>query len=285
MAMLRKIGAWAAAGVVTLVLGAPAARADDDTYRLGGKAGDGDTRTLSWDGEENGTTLTRGYRGGVGHYGYGHYHGGYGGYRHVGYYGGGYRHVGYYGGGYRYGGYYGGYRSVGYYGGYYRPYVGYYGGGYYAPYVYTTPVYYYSSPAYYYSAPCYTYPISVTVGGATVAETYRPTYQYQPQYQPQQQPPQLYQQPMPGAPNNGTYPYDGGPVAPVPLPRDPTQTPSVQPGLKVVIPAQGDGRLVSLPAQPQTGSSGFAYQAYGEQQPSGFASDRALTGTAAQKRK
>jgi len=286
MAMLRSYGAWAAAGVVTLVLGAPTARADDDTYRLGGKAGDADTRTLGWDGEENGTTLTRGYRGGVGHYGYGHYHGGYyGGYRHVGYYGGGYRHVGYYGGGYRHVGFYGGYYRpyVGYYGGYYGG--GYYGGGYYgggycAPYVYTAPVYY-STPTYYYSQPCYTYPISVTVGGAAPAVTYRPSYQYQAPA------PAPYQQPMPGAPGDGTYPYDGGPVAPVPLPKDPSQTPSVQPGLKVLVPPQGDGRLVSLPAaqKTQTGTGGFAYPAYGEQQPSGFASDRLPTGTTAQKRK
>jgi len=259
MTMLRSFGALAAVGAL-LLIGAQTARADDDTYRLGGKV-DAVTTNLAWDGQDD-TVLTRGYRGGFGYGGYrGGYHGGYRG--------------GYYGGGYRvgYGGYYGGYR-VGYnhhhhYG--YRPY---YGVGYYRPY-YGYASYSYYAPTYYYSQPYYNYPIScdLTYGGA---QTYQPMIVNpgsQQQVLPQEVLPQPYTKPM--QPADGTYQYDGGPKAPVPLPKEP-MIPSYQQQAPKLIPAS-DGRLVSLPSnQLKTGSQGgFAYPAYGEQtQPTTFASDR-----------
>src|SRR2546421_6829794 len=92
MTMTGRVWAMASAGVL-LLTGTQAARADGDTYRLGG-TGEGATTRLTWDGQAE-TTLTRGYRGGFGH---GGSHRGYGGF-----YGG--HHVGHYGG------FYGGYRS------------------------------------------------------------------------------------------------------------------------------------------------------------------------------
>lgn len=268
--MLRSFGALAAVGALLLSGAQNAWGQSDDTYRLGGKVGDGTTTKLAWDGQDE-TVLTRGYRGGFGYGGFrGGFHGGYrvgyGGFYggHRGYYGG-YR-VGY-GGGYRvgYGGYYGGGYGGGYYGGYAAPY---------ASYSYYTPSYYYAAPLYY-SQPCYTYPIN---GGITGAQTYQPMI-----VNPAQEKlPQPYTQPMPSA--DGTYPYDGGPKAPVPLPKDPT-IPQYQPGLKVV-PAS-DGRLVSLPGGQQKTATqgGFAYPAYGEQmQATTFASDRSVVTTAAAKK-
>lgn len=284
--MMRRFGVLAAVGAL-LLTGNQIARADDDTYRLGGKVGDSTTTKLAWDGQDA-TVLTHGYRGGFGHGGYG------GGYR-VGFGYGGYRggHVGYYGG-YR-GGYYGGY------GGYYRPYVsvgvnyyrGYYGGyGYgYGGYGYTSycaPTYYatsyYVAPVYY-SQPCYTYPISsgYSTGGV---QTYQPMIvNPAPQQQQLQQPMPQQQQPYtPMKPSDGTYPYDGGPGNPVPVPKDLT-VPAYQPAPKLV-PAN-DGRYVSLPSgQPKATSGGFAYPAYGEPQATTFASDRvAVSTTTAKKQK
>jgi hypothetical protein len=77
--------------------------------------------------------------------------------------------------------------------------------------------------------------------------------QYQPSTlpMPSQYPPSTV--PMPSA--DGTYPYDGGPVNPIPLPK------------KVGV-GTGDGRIVGLPAQQklttQVGGTGFAYPAYGD---------------------
>ena len=110
--------------------------------------------------------------------------GGYGGYNRGGY-------GGHYRGGYGY------YR--GYYGGYGRPY---YYGGYYAPAYYYPPTYY--APTYY--APrairYYSYPIN---GESSPP----PATTMQGSFYPSQS-----QQPF----GNGTFPYDGGPRAPVPMP-------------------------------------------------------------------
>src|SRR5947208_2638381 len=104
MTMTGRTWATAAAGVL-LLAGTQFARADGDTYRLGGAADDVVTTRLSWDGNAE-TTLTRGYRGGFGHgsshHGYGGYHRGYSGYHHS------------------YGGYHHGYGSF-YRHNYYRP--------------------------------------------------------------------------------------------------------------------------------------------------------------------
>jgi hypothetical protein len=277
---MRPTWAAVAAGVLGMLLAAPATRADDDTVRLGGNI-EAKTTTLSYDGQSD-TVLTRGARGGFGfhhggfHHGgfhvghhFGHFHGGY--YRNHGYgygYGGYYAaYRPYYGYGYGYGGYgYGGYGGYGY--GCYQPYVYYSSPYYYPAYTYVNSCYTYAPPVY--STPGYSYyPMSaqVQVGQPQIGKTLY--------LAPNQQP----VQPMPPVNGNGkgTFPYDGGPANPIPLPKGAgDQTPAGQP-LPKQIPT--DGRLVSIPAsQPaKTGSSGFAYPAYGEQGTSGFASDRTTT--------
>jgi hypothetical protein len=69
-------------------------------------------------------------------------------------------------------------------------------------------------------------------------------------------------------PADTTYPYDGGPALPVPMPKvqpNPTQVPP---------PVPADGRVVSL---PKKSSGKWAYPAYGEQaKRTSFAEDRTL---------
>jgi len=258
-----------------------AARAGDDVIRLAfptspPKSG-GDVRTLSATADDLATdTLDArygygGYRGG-----YGGYRGGYGGYR-GGYYGG-YR-GGYYAG-YR-GGYYGGYRG-GYYGGFrggygafYRPFYGAYYGGY-SPYYYSSYSYYNYSP-YYYGG----YYGCSDVGGAEVypicsrTVVVRPstTVYYEPQAQVLPQQPQLREsQPLPSpAPvmpkaDDSTFPYDGGPKDPVPMPQ------TFEEARPMLVPPrarpQATETLVSLPAkqQPEAKKSGkWNFPAYGEE--------------------
>jgi hypothetical protein len=267
MTML-KFGTAAAAGLAALLLGGQVARAQDDTVRLGTNV-QSKTNVLSYDGVSE-TTLMRGARGFVGGRGgfVGHHGGYYGGYR-GGYYGG-YRNnfrvnVGFYGGGYGgYGGYYGGYYSP-YYSSYYSPYN--YG---YSPYIYSSPAYYapYCAPTVYYTPTYSTYVVSGVQGGQQ-----QPPAAYRPAAQviPVQPTPLIPMKPADG----GTYPYDGGPANPVPLPKDGQSY--YQPGNG----GTGDGRLVGLPVgqkfAPQT-SGNFAYPAYGDNlQRTTFATDR--TGT------
>jgi hypothetical protein len=75
--------------------------------------------------------------------------------------------------------------------------------------------------------------------------------------------------PAPPAPNDRTYPYDGGPRAPVPMPKADDQTPPPpRPMPPSSVPLEG--RTVSLPGKTQ-----FAYPAYGEEpRVTNFASDR-----------
>jgi hypothetical protein len=144
---------------------------------------------------------------------------------------GGYGHG--YGRGYAYGrGYYGGY-GRGYYAGYGR---GYYGYGYY-------PYYY---PPYYVYRPYYYYPIAGD--GAPVL-----TLQGQSNYQPAPSPsPQPLMPPAYNYNNNGdgTFPYDGGPRNPIPVPAGNT---APMKGPRGNIPL--DGKLVSLPT---TTTGGFS---------------------------
>jgi hypothetical protein len=279
MTMFKWMGTAAAAGLVILFAGGQRARADDDTVRLGANI-EATTTTLGYDGLSD-TMLTRGARGFVGYRG-GH-HGFYGGHR--GFYGG---HRGFYGG---YRGFYGGYRGFyggyrGFYGGYrgygYGPYyAGYYGPGYYSSYGYGGPAYYPNcAPGVYYTPGYSYYPISVDVEVGQ-APTYRPGLYVQGQ---QQQPFERLKVPVQPA-EGGTFPYDGGPANPIPLPKD-GQAPIYQP-LPKTLPA--DGRLVSLPAAQQKTlqeRTGFAYPAYGDrQQTTTFASDRSGTTAVATKKK
>jgi len=208
------------------------------------------------------------YYGHYGHggYGYGHYgHYGYGGYHHA-YYGG-YRP--YYGGGYGYGGgyrggYYGGYaRSYyggGYYGGggyvqpyygggYVQPYYGggYYGGGYVQPYYggYSGGYCYYGGDAADRDAP------AINLGGAPVAQPQGPVT-VGPAAQIGQPRPVAVQNPQ--AP--GTFNYDGGPAAPVPVPAvDPNAAPRPAPG--------SDDLPIALPGKPEPAKP-YTYKAYGQ---------------------
>jgi len=294
------------AGVAALFAGAQVARADD-VIRLKANAGvNAPAVTLGYDGKSDTELARYGYRGG-----YGGFRGGYGGYRgygHVGYYGG-YR-GGFYGG---YRGYYGGYRGGygGYYrpfyANYYRPY--YYGGyggygyaSYYSPYYYNS---YYATP-YYYSTPYYYdnyYGCSNATNIVTTVNTVTPSvYAYQQPYLPSVTPygstPQVYgggynngynglpQQGISGyngnqlpvmppvqQPNNGTYPYDGGPNAPVQLPQQLPQQDSAP--AKFAPQAPTTLRLVSTPAPKTQPASQFSFPAYGEDsRASGFAIDR-----------
>lgn len=162
----------------------------------------------------------------------------------------------------KYRGFYGGYRPAfyGYSFSYYRPYYPRFysyptfsfGYSYYQP-------YYYAPPVYYYPRACY-YPISLTinsqVGGSVLGTTPAP-YGLRPGSEVM--PPAL---PQNGNGGNGTFPYDGGPRSPVPMPK-------ADPG-PLSVPLEG--RAVSLPAKPTK----FAYPAYGEQPgKSSFAEDRA----------
>jgi hypothetical protein len=126
----------------------------------------------------------------------------------------------------------------------YRPYYSFYYPGYYRPYVYSYVPRYYSS--YYGFWPiggdAAAFPSVTILGGLRL----RIDGQEQEEV------------PIPRAtpPADGTYPYDGGPANPVPMPNA-EPAPSVVP-VRPAVPR--DGRAVSLPAQP----SRFAYPAYGE---------------------
>jgi hypothetical protein len=189
-----------------------------------------------------------GYRGGYyAGYGYrGGYYGGYG-YR-GGYYGGGYGGYGGYGGGY-YGGGYGGYYAVPYYGGY-----GYGGYGYYG-----------CSDV----VGADLYPVCSRTVVVQPATTY---YYVVPPAQVQVRP-QLQTQPVPVMPkaDDGTFPYDGGPKSPVPMPQ------TLESARPTLVPPQARPQsgetLVSLPApklieakRPEAKQTGkWNYPAYGEQ--------------------
>src|SRR5579884_1895477 len=187
----------AAAGLVPAVRG-------DDTIRLNIPAAvDAPTLRLDGKGVDADTVDVRGYyRGG--------FRGGYIGHAH-------YAYRGHYWGGYR--GYYAGYRGFygygyrGFYGyPYYAGYRGFYGC--YAPSYYSYPSVYYVSDC---CAPTYYYlPISstVTTSAATVPLTGRPAVV------PPMAPvtPAAEQLGPPAERRDPTYPYDGGPTLPVPMP-------------------------------------------------------------------
>ncbi len=230
-------------------------------------AGDRDTTTMTLGGKGTAAQaatedaeLTHGYRGGYrGGYGGGYggyrggysssyYGGGYGGYRggygnyHRGGYGGGYG-GGYYGGGYRggYGSYYGGgYGS--YYGGYSRPY---YGVG-----VYSS---YYSYPTYSVAYPTYYNDCGVNLGIGGVAGFGAPTVTLGTTNYARPAAPMA----QPVAPGDGTFPYDGGPANPVPVP---------MPDAKPIPSANPSSAATDLPIslKPKVPPVSYKYKAYGE---------------------
>jgi hypothetical protein len=278
---MRRVGlALLAAGC--LAVASTTARADNDTVRLGSSSSGAvtnpdngtDTELVVWRG---------GYRQG-GHYG---------GFRGYGYRGYGYRGYGYRGYGYGYRGYgYGyGYRGYGY-GGYNRPFYGSYYGGYYPSYYSGYyPGYYggYCNQPYYwrisYSAPV-TYVYNVEDAYVPVTSVYSAPASQAQYVQPRTMPAQQLPAPQvaPAQPNgNQTFPYDGGPSSPVPLPQVPNGS-DAGPGAPPTVPLTG--KIVSLPRETTAGStqytlvssaaqqaaaapaaapSSYTYPAYGEQ--------------------
>jgi hypothetical protein len=228
---------WTALAVALMLAGTGKSQAQD-TIRLGG-TGDAAVQSLEFDGQADTEQVYwrgGGYRGG---YRGGFYRGGfYGGYR---------------------GGYYGGYR-----GGFYRPYIyrpyfayrpfyrpfGYgYGYGYYSPSYSYAPSYDYGSPAYsYYVNPCATdapnIPNATVLGSSSYAQG------------------PVFQTPSKSSPEygNGTYPYDGGPGQPMPLPAADGPAPTFQ-QKRPTVPL--DGKQVSIPGK----AAKYTYPAYGETVP------------------
>jgi len=272
------IGTRFAAGLA-LVAGfalTPAAHAGD-TYRLD-LPQSATTSTLDLRGIDSDDDLiaTRYYRGGF-HGGFsGGYHGhGYGGYRGAGFVG--YRGYGY--GGYRGAGFVG-YRGYGYggYRGYYAPY---YGGfaysGFYRPY-YAPRVFYGAS---YYVPPTYSFgywPCSDTEvvpsmpPAISLGITPTPSLQGRIVPAPEAYNPPQVTNPLPVLPEPaaqpGTFPYDGGPKAPVPMPPATDPAPAKRPAGDI---RPSDERFVSFPtptisAQTAgvTAKGTWAYPTYGE---------------------
>jgi hypothetical protein len=254
-------GLLAGAGLLACAASADAG----DTVRLKLTPQD-DTPTFNLKGSGDADVIDVAHRGGfhggyghVGYHGYGHHGYGYHGYGHHGY---GYHGYGHHGYGYRGYGYgYRGYAGFGYgYRSFYRGYYGYYPRyyGYYASYPY-----YYAAPYYYSpSLDCYPplYPISdVTVATPSFSLRLGSTAAVESVPYPQLLSPDA-------APR--TYPYDGGPAVPVPLPKAaPEQLTPPRP-----LPDAPADRSVSLPA---SGGSKFAYPAYGDKpQKTQFAADR-----------
>ena len=248
--MMRRT--WMLAPLLILAGSTPLARGDD-TFRLDTRVDEVTVTTLAYDGQSE-TLLMRGVRVGHGihhHHGFHHHHFGHHHLHHHHFVG----HRGIHGRGW--GGIgWGGWGGPGW-GSWYAGWGGYGGGGYYAPLcypsVYYTPVCY-STPAY---CGANSYPVSGDVAAGLSARIYRPAIA-SPSTNREHLP---GPQPYPADRQGSTLPYDGGPVNPVPLPKN------IRPAPMNLTP--GDGRLISIPSTPApeaTGSSGFAYSAYGESQ-------------------
>lgn len=231
--MTRNI--WTSALALGAVLAASGAASAED--RAPAPAG-GTTVTLGGKGtaaqaavEDNELTHGRGYRGYYGWgggYGYRGYHGGYGSYY----------------GGYR-GGYYGGYSSFSYY----RP--SYYYGGY-RPYYYSS-YYYPTFPVY---STYYSYGPSLYLGIGGGLASGAPTVTLGESFA---RPPAVTEPAQPMAPPvapGGTFPYDGGPINPVPVPKaDPQAIPPANPSNATDLP---------ISVKPKAATTPYKYKAYGE---------------------
>jgi len=258
MTMFARMGTAGLLALAVVLVGTSTSQADDvfrlnmtaDTtapaVKLGEIAPEADIFDVRGYGGGRGGGFRGGFRGGFhgGHHGfYGGHRGFYGG--HHGFYGG---HRGYYGGYGGYRGYYGGYR--GYYGGYnvYRPIYS-YNDGYCAPYSYY--------PSYYSYCPIG----SAGLSAATFSLRIGPVVtQLQTRPMPYAPVPLTPAQPNDGSPtpmpNDGTFDYDGGPRAPVPMPKAEPVPMNTQPTVPL------EGRPVSL---PDRSTPKYTYPAYGEQ--------------------
>jgi hypothetical protein len=226
-----------ARGGDTIRLNVPAS-VDAPTLSLDGKGPDADTVDVGGRGGFHGG----GFHGGGFHGG--GFHGG--GFHHVGFHGGSFHHVGFHGfhGGFVHHGFYG----RGFYGygrsfyGYGRGFYGYWWPGYYSAYYYPTSLYYYGG----YCAPTtYVVPISAQVGAPSLDLN----------TVPMQRVPETLGQPLDR--RDPTYPYDGGPRQPVPLPGglEPNQ-PSP--------PLEGRIGAASVQQTSTATAARYTYPAYGE---------------------
>jgi hypothetical protein len=87
-------------------------------------------------------------------------------------------------------------------------------------------------------------------------------------------------------PVNGTFPYDGGPANPVPLPKGaPAPAPVPAPAKLPAAKAPPGTLFISIPAQVETAApvrqtTQFAYPAYGEDtRTTSFGTDRSTSNT------
>ena len=263
-AIVAALGLWASPAwaqfseVKTLRLG------DVPTMKLGKTGIDADTELVRHSGGfSRGGSFSRG--GGFHHSGFhsGFHNGGF----HNGFHHNGFHHNGFHHNGFNRSFFFAGFRPSFYgyrnfYSPYYYPRYSLYAGGYGYDYGYGyRPSYYYAPPVYYYYPSC-SYPISLTT---TTFSAYSPVMPLAPQDGGPV--PGGGPVPRPGGVEDGTYPYDGGPASPVPMPKaDPV--PSRDPVRPTPKP---EGRIVSLPAS----TTSFAYPAYGEKAaPTSFAQDR-----------
>ncbi len=230
--MSRNIWKGALALGAVLALSGVSSAGERDALQPSGGTNGGTTMTLGGKGTiaqaaTEDTELTGGYHGYHGYRGWG------GGYGYRGYYGGyhGHYHTGYYGG----------------YHGYYRPYYGnYFAFSYARPYYY--PAYYYPRPYYSsYYGPSFGFYIGINGGASTAAPAVNLGTNFA--------------QPMlPPPPPEGTFPYDGGPVNPVPQPLpDAKPIPPANPGTVSDLPISGKAKPGIAPA-----TTPYKYKAFGE---------------------
>jgi hypothetical protein len=266
--MLRLRWFSAAVAAAGLLAAGPLARAADDTHLLRLDKSGAPTVTLGDDDRDADTVLIGhgGGHGGGGHGGFhgghasfhgGHasfnhasFHGGHASFNHASFHSGFHTHYGYGRGWYGYGrGWYGygrGWYGYPYWYGY-RPYYRWWGAGYWPYYAYSSP-YYYSYPSTVYYGGYYDYPsTTVVVPSASLSTS--------PYLQGTPAPAQAIETAPPPAvvPADGTFPYDGGPRNPPPMPR----AEPAPPGAPATFPLNGN--VVSAPAKTT-----YRYLAYGE---------------------
>jgi hypothetical protein len=210
--------------------------ADAATVQLNGVSGGAQVMTLQLRPENDAETVPawgRGWHGG--------FHGWHGGFR--GWHGG----VHGWHGGVR--GWHGGFR--GWYG--FRPF---FWGGFYRPWFGSS---FYVTPSFFAPRVYYFCPIGLTLGTSMDQAPDAAVRRVEPQDP-------YGQRPAPDA-ANGSYPYNGGPVNPVPMPKAKPDADKVTPPAPTV---PMDGRAVSLPVKPK-----YTYPAYGEEpKQTDFARDR-----------
>jgi hypothetical protein len=137
---------------------------------------------------------------------------------------------------------------------------------------YYAPAYYYSAPACYYTPSVYFSPVglNLNVPFVSLSMARRPTAAVAPTDAGLETIPAP--RPLKPAQPNGTFPYDGGPANPVPMPQAEPAPNRAAP--RTIVP---EGRVVSLQAKAPK----YSYPAYGEKPASRPAADRQLAAKSA----